>query len=465
MTVLATSMTLDSMLIGVLALVLVAPIAVRIARGRFDVFEPIVLFSLAYGVMFVARPTAMVVDDRLVFNGPRRALDVSATFSEMLVLALVGGVAFVVGYGIPVGGQLARAHRRQAADPNYRVVVTAAFVVGCLGLFAFALYVGTSEGLGFIETFFRYGNTKGPGASSSWNYAEFMFQALIPATLVLATIGFGRRNKLFIAAALCFAAMLLLVAVPTGSRITLLPLIGGAFVLYYLRRQKRPSLRLIIVLAMIGFFASVFLSDLRGRASRDETVIQSLERSTSRTRLANSLTNGPDAEMAPALAAALSVIPDRLAYAHGGVTIGDLVVRPIPRSLWHDKPLTPKLKLTHTIWPVEYSRHMIHPEYSTLVYFFWDFGVFGVIIGLAALGLLARYVYEYLVLNQERAYAQVLYALSLWLFVIALRDGPVDAFVRAVFVVAPVWFIFLPRHLPVLTRTARAVSTGEGITS
>jgi hypothetical protein len=108
---------------------------------------------------------------------------------------------------------------------------------------------------------------------------------------------------------------------------------------------------------------------------------------------------------------------------------------------------------------------MIHPEYSTLVYFFWDFGVFGVIIGLSALGLLARYVYEYLVLNQERAYAQVLYALSLWLFVIALRDGPVDAFVRAVFVVAPVWFIFLPRHLPVLTRTARAVSTGEGITS
>jgi hypothetical protein len=54
--------------------------------------------------------------------------------------------------------------------------------------------------------------------------------------------------------------------------------------------------------------------------------------------------------------------------------------------------------------------------------------------------------------------------LSFWLLVIALRDGPVDAFVRTVFVVAPVWIMFLPRHVPAITRSARAVSTSEGIT-
>src|SRR5439155_13439751 len=93
-----------SILVIGLGVVLMAPIAWRIARRRFDPFEPIVLFVLAWGVMFVVRPTAMLVDGDLSYFG----LDISATLPRALMLAFTGGVAFLVAYEVHVGRRLAR---------------------------------------------------------------------------------------------------------------------------------------------------------------------------------------------------------------------------------------------------------------------------------------------------------------------------------------------------------------------
>ena len=94
--------------------VLVAPIGLRLLRRRFDPFEPIVLFGIAYGVMFVVRPAAMIASHHLAYDGPRTSTDVSATFTKMLVLALLGGVAFVAAYEAPLGGRLASGWRGSA---------------------------------------------------------------------------------------------------------------------------------------------------------------------------------------------------------------------------------------------------------------------------------------------------------------------------------------------------------------
>ena len=98
-------------LLSALGGVLVAPIGLRLLRRRFDPFEPIVLFGIAYGVMFVVRPAAMIATHHLAYNGPRTSTDVSATFTKMLVLALIGAVAFVAAYEAPLGGRLASGWR------------------------------------------------------------------------------------------------------------------------------------------------------------------------------------------------------------------------------------------------------------------------------------------------------------------------------------------------------------------
>jgi hypothetical protein len=154
------------------------------------------------------------------------------------------------------------------------------------------------------------------------------------------------------------------------------------------------------------------------------------------------LTSGPDTKMAPVLAAALTQIPKKLHYTYGRTIFGDLVSRPIPRVPWSDKPKIPRDKLIATLWPIESKKGGINPEFSVLLYFFWDFGIPGVVAGMLLFGLGARALFEYFRSYRKSAAVQVLYTLALWFIVIGLRNSPVDTLVQAVFVVLPAWIAF-----------------------
>ena len=460
-----SSRAVDILLVGAIGLALLAPLVARAIRRRLDPFEPIVVFALAYGVMFVVRPAAMLVEGSLVHEGPRRALDVSGEFTEMLVLALLGALAFGVGYLLPLGARLASLHRPSRPDPSDGRLLVASLLVGLVGVIAYLFVLSSSGFTHTIRTILRAGNTEVLEAGSASIYASFVFLLTVPASLVILMVGLKRRSAALIITSLGFAALIVVLSLPVGNRIALLPLLGGFFSLYYLRRLARPSLAAILVVALVAVVASAFLSDLRGRATRDESVLETVERTTSPSRLVDSVTTGPDTEMAAVLAAALSVIPERLSHTYGSTIFGDLVIRPIPRSLWKEKPSIPRTELTATIWPVESERGTVKPEYSALLYFYWDLALIGVIIGMAAYGLLARYLYEFLSLNRERQYAQVFYSLALWFVVIGVRDGPVDTFVRACFVLAPLWGIYVLARLPLGARSERSVSAGQGVAS
>jgi hypothetical protein len=166
--------------------------------------------------------------------------------------------------------------------------------------------------------------------------------------------------------------------------------------------------------------------------------------------------------MAPALAAALSVIPERLPHTYGRTIFGDLLLRPLPRALWPEKPQPPRRKLIATIWPVEFQRGTINVEFSALVYPYWDFGLLGVLAGLMAGGILARYLYEYLLVRGSTMHGQVLFALALWFVVIGLRDSPVDTVVRGVFVLSPVWLMYVLARSRLLARPDVAATGPRG---
>src|SRR5687768_14285866 len=88
--------------IGV-AIAIALPIASRVLQRRFDPFEPIVVFALAWGVMFVVRPIAIVVRDDTNFYG----VDIGSTLDNAVLLGLIGAVAFGVGYWLPLGRAVA----------------------------------------------------------------------------------------------------------------------------------------------------------------------------------------------------------------------------------------------------------------------------------------------------------------------------------------------------------------------
>jgi hypothetical protein len=56
-----SDLTAEVWLIIAIGVTLVAPLVSRSLQGRFDPFEPLVPFVLAYGVMFVARPISILL--------------------------------------------------------------------------------------------------------------------------------------------------------------------------------------------------------------------------------------------------------------------------------------------------------------------------------------------------------------------------------------------------------------------
>jgi hypothetical protein len=311
------------------------------------------------------------------------------------------------------------------------------------------------DGLNTLGEIFRLGRHADLAMTiETYRYIWMSFLFLIPAATVFLAVGLHARSRWLIIVFVCLAALILLQAVPFGDRETLLPFLGGVFVLMYISRSARPSLWTLVAVAAVALFASAFLSDLRGRAERGETVADSVVRASSPSRLADSVLTGPDSEMAATLAAALSVIPEKLPHTYGKTIFGDLVIRPAPRAIWAGKPETPRNDLKSVLWPTEHAKGTINPEFSVLLYFYWDFGLVGVVVGLGAYGMGARYLYEYFMRNHERVYVQVLYSLSVWFLVIALRDSPVDTLVRAAFILAPVCVLF-----PLARRSGRAAQS------
>lgn len=453
-----TSRLVDILLVAAIALVLLLPLCQRFVARRLDPFEPFVLFALAYGVMFVVRPAVMLGEHKLVFEGPIRALDVSPHFTAMLVLALVGAVGFSIGYVLPPVRRFASRGRPNeiVLDERRLTVFAAAFTA--LGVLAFAAFAASGNGARTIPEILHADKVALAAGQGTYRYLWLGFFVLVPAAVALFGLGLQTRRPAIVACSAIVAVVVLLNAVPLGNRTVLLPLLGALFVLYYLQRGRRPTWRMLAGLALIAVFLSPLLSDLRGRGARGESVGDTIARVGNPSRLAQPFTTGPDSEMAPVLAAALSVIPSRLPHEYGRVIFEDLVLRPVPRPLWTGKPPIPRDHLIEAIWPVEAARGALNPEFSVLLYFYWDFGVAGVLVGMALFGMGARYLYEGLRRREDSLSARVFYALSLWFVVIGLRDSPVDTVVWAAFLVLPAWVIFRAARSSVRVESPAAIS-------
>jgi len=393
--------------------------------------------------MFVARPLTMIIDGDYSYEAPLSTLSIEPEFTKMLTLALFGALSFLIGYSLPWGKGLACRHPASPViDP--RIASLAACAVAVLGAVCFVISLVHSGGLSAVLLLLR-GRTPELWQTTA-NLSFYPWTGalmLVPACLAFLGLAWERRTKGLFVAFILTAALVLLRTLPVGDRFILLVFFGAILLLFYLRRLARPKWLTLLTLSVVAIFAAGFLSDLRGRSTRGESVQETIAHFASHAADAPSrLVTGPDSEMAPVLSAALSVIPSELPHTYGVTIFGDLVERPIPRTVWPTKPESPRDQLITTIWPVESARGSINVEFSILLYFYWDFGVLGVVVGLAAFGIGARWLYEYFLARPDSLSAQLIYSVAVWFIVIGLRNSPVDTFITAVFVSGPLIVIF-----------------------
>jgi hypothetical protein len=421
------------LIIGV-GVVLALPLLWRGLSHRLDPFEPMVIFALAWGVMFVLRPAAILIRSDYIFYG----VDISSGLGKAELLALLGTVAFLIGYEFSFGRRLAT----RLPTPPTRIApepaMFGALVVSAVGVAALALFLFPTGGLHAVDTFLN-------GRSIEFNdliekstiYLWYGSLLVVPAALVAFAVAFVDRRPAFVAGAVPLMALALLRLVPTGNRIFLLILFGAMIVFVFLQLGRRPgvvALAIGLLLALVASYAALTFRDPETRQGVTKALRGLV---TTPSRALTPLVKGPDAEMAPALAGALLVVPDQLHHRYGGATIGDLVLRPIPHQLWAGKPDTPGHEVTAKVWPVARTTGDFDPAFTPLLYFYWDFGLPGVFVGMALLGIAARALYEYLLRHARSVLARLVFAAGLWYLVIALRFDPVSVFVWGVIVFAP----------------------------
>ena len=425
-------MSTASTLVVALGVVLALPLVVRAVRRRFDPFEPIVVFALAYGVMFVARPASMLAHGDLSYYG----VDIRRTLPLALLLALAGGVAFVCGYELRAGYALGR------ALPKPREITTPAGIVGsaimiALALVALLVIVWPAGGYRRF-TILLDGQTYEVGQllSARSSYPLMATMLVVPAAILLLALGLRERRRGLLAAAALTFAFALGVMVPVGARAFLLPLVGGCVTLAYVRRGARPRAVTVVALVLLAFVASYALITVREPARRahlDRYVKQFVE---SPWVAFGPVTEREDANMAPVLAGALRVVPSSLEYRYGGAFFGDLALRPIPRPLWPGKPEPPRLQVVAAVWP-DLAKDGFQPEFSPLLVFYWDFGLPGVAAGMALFGILCRTLYEWFLRHRANLAAQLIFSISLWLVAAGARNDPVETIVFACVLVLP----------------------------
>lgn len=428
--------------------VLALPLVWRVAQRRLDPFEPVVLFALAFGAMFVARPASILGGGDHRFWG----VDVLPTLPRALTLALVGAVAFATGYELGWGSRAAA--RLPAPSPiRTRAAAAGALAVAGLALIALAALLVSADGLESLRILLGGRSAElGDLLKRTSNYLWYGSLLFAPAAFVLVALAFRERSRFLWTGAALVLLVALLRLVPVGGRIVLLPLFGGIFALVYLMRQRRPGTALLAVIGGLALLGSYFVLHLRDPTD-DLTLRTAAEELKERPHAVfDPVLHGPDAEMVLALSAALTVVPDELPYRWGGATVGNLVTRPIPRELWPDKPVTPGETVVATLWPHLYPG--LNPAFSPLLVFYWDLGVPGVAVGMALFGLVARSFYEWLLLHRRSFAAQMLYAIGVWFVIIGARNDPVDTFVLGMFLFAPVLAVLIVASEAVHDRVA-----------
>ncbi|HEX8207823.1 MAG TPA: hypothetical protein VF587_17285 [Solirubrobacteraceae bacterium] len=446
----------DVLLIAATALVLIAPLAVRAVQGRFDPFEPIVIFCLAYGVMFVVRPAAMLVNNDMTFSIAMQGIDVQDTFRPALVLGLLGAIGFVGAHSARLGSRIAE-RIPTPPEPSLDRILLAGGALWGFGAVLYGLFLSSAAGRRSIVDVILSGRsfelTQAYKASSGYLYnAPFL---MVSATLIFFGVGLARRSGRLLGLAAFSTATLLLLLGPSGSRTILFPLLLGLGVIYYTNRGTRPKAISLLVVTLLALTASAILLDVRSSAERQAIGVSAAVQKTLRDpiRIFAPLTKDHDAAELPALAAALNVVPSVVDHQWASGTAQDALARPIPRQLWSGKPRQPKERVIEALWPTLYQYGVANPEFSVLLPFYIDGGYPGALVGMMLYGLLAGTLYRWYRRSADNVGTRVMFASALPFIVSAVRDTPVDTLYRLTFVALPVLLIFYFVASP--ERTAR----------
>ena len=398
----------------ILGLLLIAPLFLAGIARWFNPLESAYLWLPVYGYVYLVKPMVRVILGEPFWFGEQN-------LNWALSVATIGLIAFYIGYYCRLGAAISKHVPIMSggiSQPRFRFCGWAFIVIGAAG---FWWYMATSGGW---RQFWSLPHGYGGKPELSTAYIYGLPDLMVVGFFLITYDAMICRRFTLLTAARVVAASIGGIGVNTillGRRKFVLWVLLTIFILYFLRKGKRPGAAAILLLGLSAFLAVsltlAYRSHIHLGASWEDLAAVDL------AGAAITAISQPRDEFDSFLAI-VGLYPDSLNYDYFGI-YGRILIHPIPRLLWPDKP-----PLFVSSWDDFLFRTGIGwgSSESVLGDLYIQMGLLGVLIGMFVAGVLFKFLYAYLMRAPSTPFMQLLYAVAIGNIPIFVIQSGIAAF-------------------------------------
>ncbi len=382
-----------------------------------DFFQPIIflfiniLLGVTLRTMWIVFSTSSKVEDLFTFGHPHSYFIFGAT------LINIGIVSFIIGYRVKVRRALIIENKLLKRDNwnsiSVYVVCVILMIMSSYGIYIFLQEFGVEELVVENLSKKRLKKIKGTKVLSAQMYQRWLASQGITAFIIFFNFFLYKKKRFFSLSGLLLLIMFLqtlLFPFITNTRIGIIAAFLFVGIIWHYHRGL--NVKIVGLAGSIGTLIVLITSSFRhafGGAKNFTEAFLLIDFSyfidifiANRNLLGIAKTG-----------LITSNIPSPLNYKYGE-TMLLWIYAPIPRSIWPGKPIIgvgaePAMKEIFHIPSNVYSG--IPP--GIIAEYYWNFGIFGVIIGMFLLGLLLKWLYKsllpYMVLKNKNAIVLYIY--------------------------------------------------------
>ncbi|MCF6255897.1 MAG: oligosaccharide repeat unit polymerase [Gammaproteobacteria bacterium] len=410
--------------------------------GSRNIFEPAVPATAMLGVLFGIRPIVMIVVgdvDYYLF------VPISEHLTEAFFIGMLGTLAFLFGYHIKLGVNKWPVNMGKQLVPKYdsnkkRLHIYIA-AISLVALILFFVYLSAGGAPWELLQMMASGRSTALVDKVAINSEYLSVAPILSACAAILMIADSRSEsltgykKIIVLFLILFPVMVFMLM---GVRRFIIPSILIPIVVYYFIRNKRPSIKMVVVIAPVILVLISAIPYMRTEGARSQagglTNFFEFAIKEHRELLSNILLKH-DTEMVSILSVEVGVLNEMDDFYFGRATVGDLLIAPIPSSLFPWKPSTARdLMLVDAFGSkCNATEGGLCPDFSILGTFYQDFWYFGVVGGMFFLGVGSRWLWvKY---RRDPSSMLNIISVSCWAVFIPI-------IIRAGFMPAFAWFLY-----------------------
>ncbi len=422
-------------IILIFAIILAIPFALAFIKKNFDPFEPIYLWCILFGFLYLVKPAIQLIRGTSFRYGGN-------FLNEALIIAITGLLAFYLGYYSKIGKKIASWIPVIKSEISSKKLQIIAWIFIALGFLGLNQYIQISGGW---QAFWSRPHGIAGQAHKTTAYLYQLPELMVIGFLLMCETIIHRkiteRKKTGAKGILTLIAAGLggvgIYTIIWGSRTLYSWLIIAIIAIYFLKKRARPKLKatigiivlLYVVLSLVPVYRSfMYLGSSFEKFAKNFNPIRDL---------ASPLQS--DGDEFHVYLAEVALVPESIGYDYFNL-YGRFFLHPIPRLIWPDKPA-----FLNSKWDEFLAKSGLGwgSAETMLGDFYAQLGILAVILGTFLSGIFWKTIYEYLRQNPTNRSVIIIYAVILPNMFTYLAQSAVIAFLKWLPYMAPATIIAL----------------------